>query len=260
MSVQVETSPSERASGPIFCLAGHSGVLHYSRFRLKGRLRWMSRLACRPFNCGTSADAGSPPIPCLSQPDLRISQRSIERAFPRPALRGTPRVRRTQQGKAAGERSKPRAVLRGRHPGGEPSAGLPTEGRDGPFAMINGLLRPRPPRRVHDQVNDLDITQHSQNLVVQAQLLLPAQTLYAIEHQVDVVAQTLRLLSARVLRTLRTALTIKRRGGPVKGWCRLVQQRNCCVRWACVRHGLAPSVGIIAPMWGKCEADLGSSS
>jgi hypothetical protein len=39
-------------------LAGHSGALRCSPFRLKDRLRWMSRLACQPFNCGMSPEPG----------------------------------------------------------------------------------------------------------------------------------------------------------------------------------------------------------
>jgi hypothetical protein len=56
MWVQVETLPSARALEPTFWLAGHSGALRCSPFRLKDRLRWMSRLACQPFNCGTSPE------------------------------------------------------------------------------------------------------------------------------------------------------------------------------------------------------------
>ena len=64
--------------------------------------------------------------------------------------------------------------------------------------MINGLLRPRPSRRVHDQPDDVEIPQHPQNLAMQRQPLVRAEALHAIKHQVDVVAQTLRLHSASV--------------------------------------------------------------
>src|SRR6516164_1021018 len=58
MSVRVGMLPSERASEPTFLWEGHSGVLLCSPSRLKGRLRWMSRSACQPFNCGTSLELG----------------------------------------------------------------------------------------------------------------------------------------------------------------------------------------------------------
>ena len=83
--------------------------------------------------------------------------------------------------------------------------------------MIDGLLRPRSLRRVHDQVNDLDIAQHPQDLVVQGQLLLPAQTLHAIEHQVYVVAQTLRLLRPVCAALTGPLLPYKASPGPLNG-------------------------------------------
>jgi len=81
----VETLRSARASEPTFWLAGHSGVLRCSRFRLKDRLRWMSRLACHPFNCGTSPEDCRQAFAAWEQPQAfteehRVSALKVRRS------------------------------------------------------------------------------------------------------------------------------------------------------------------------------------
>jgi hypothetical protein len=61
---------------------------------------------------------------------------------------------------------------------------------------------------VSHQANDLNISQHSEQLVMKCQPLLRAEALYAIKRQVNMISQALRLMPARVVATLWTAFTI----------------------------------------------------
>jgi hypothetical protein len=99
------------------------------------------------------------------------------------------------------------------------SAGLAWQGMlDKPADYSDGLERPALVlhsrfgvgafNAVGHQPDDLDVTQHSANFVVQAQLLLGAEALHAIERRVHMIGQALRLLPAGVVAALWSAFTV----------------------------------------------------
>ena len=111
----------------------------------------------------------------------------------------------------------------------------------------NGGLAPRASRRLGEHLDERDVPAQLRHLVVDREALSRRQPRYMLERIVDVIGErhrrSLPPAAEVAVRARRATIPIERRGGTAKGRRRLVQKRDCCVRWACVRHGLGPWLG-----------------
>jgi hypothetical protein len=95
-------------------------------------------------------------------------------------------------------------------------AALVSNGLERPSLILHGRLAERSPHGVGHQPDHLDIPQHPEQLVMQGEPLLGAETLHAVEAEVNVVGQALGLLPTRVVGPLRPTFSVQGGSGSIE--------------------------------------------